>query len=331
MKASERVRGPEVRAGRASSVNLRDFETMARATFKSLLLGLALVAAASPHARAQDGVAPEKRAAVRKLLEVTTPARHMSHIFERLMTRYQGPWFEGLLKGPNMSRALDRFTPEQRPEVERLMKEFGDNVFSEVKRRVGSEIFTPENVEELALPVFDKHFTLEEINALAAFFRSPAGQKLAAAYPRAMADATVAAFEQRGFFDTLASPAAQAAKLSRFDAEMRADPSALFRSAAAAAQASASKYFDEQDARALDAFLRTPLGRKLAEVTPRLSVEIAPAFFLRQLPRLQQLIDEVYKTQLRAFASKLERVSGEGAPPPPPRSNVQPAARRRAP
>lgn len=295
---------------------------MLRATFKGLLLGVALVAAAPTHARAQGGgPAPEKRAAIRQLLEVTTPARHMNFIFERLMTRYQGPWSEALKAEPRISKALNSFTPEQRPTVERLIKEFSDNLFSEIKRRFGSEIVTPENLEPFFLSALDKHFTLDEINALVALFQSPTGRKFLAAYPHAAADAAITSFERRGLFDSPASFEAQAARLNRFDAEVRADPSALFQSA--------TKYFDEQDARALYAFQQQPLARKLAEVSPKLSAEIAPAFFVRYGPRFRQLAEEVYRTQLHVFASKLYKAVG-GAGGGTPQRGTTGRARTRA-
>ncbi|HEV2763762.1 MAG TPA: DUF2059 domain-containing protein, partial [Pyrinomonadaceae bacterium] len=224
---------------------------------------------------------------------------------------------------------FEKMPPEQAARMERLIKEFSANVFSEIKSRVGRDLNTPESFDPLAVPVFDKYFTLEELNALTAAFQTPAGRKLVEAYPRLMAEATVAALEARGFFDVPPSPEAQEAKMDKFLAELRADPSALYRDVLAAGEREAPKHFDEADAKEWAAFAQTPLGRKLAGESPRFLGELTQNFFLLNGPRVGPLVQEIYQAELEKFAEKLGAAERDGPPPTPRRRTTNRRANRR--
>jgi uncharacterized protein len=47
-------------------------------------------------------------------------------------------------------------------------------------------LFTPAEVTELVVPIYDKHFEADELEALLAFYESPAGRKLLAKMPAVM-------------------------------------------------------------------------------------------------------------------------------------------------
>jgi hypothetical protein len=46
------------------------------------------------------------------------------------------------------------------------------------------EQLNPEDLLELVVPIYDKHFTEEDIQGMIAFYRSPVGQKLTSELPQ---------------------------------------------------------------------------------------------------------------------------------------------------
>jgi hypothetical protein len=95
-----------------------------------------------------------KQAAIRKLIEVTGAAQMGQQMADTLMTQL-APAFPSV--------------PAE------LWKEF-------------AQMLDPDEMTDLILPLYDKHFTLEEIQALAAFYESPAGKKFIATMPALMQD-----------------------------------------------------------------------------------------------------------------------------------------------
>ena len=93
-----------------------------------------------------------KQAAIRKLIEVTGAAQMGKQMADTLLTQL-APAFPSVPAG--------------------VWKEF-------------AQLLDPEEMTDLIIPRYDKHFTLEEIQALAAFYESPAGRKVIATMPTLM-------------------------------------------------------------------------------------------------------------------------------------------------
>jgi hypothetical protein len=59
-------------------------------------------------------------------------------------------------------------------------------MFSEVPAKVWDELiasFTPGEMQELVIPIYERNFTLEELQALVAFYESPLGKTLLSKMP----------------------------------------------------------------------------------------------------------------------------------------------------
>ncbi len=120
---------------------------------KSVLIAVAGVALmlANPVSAAEPTL---KQAAIRQLLEVTGAAQMGTQMVDTLMTQ-MAPAFPSV--------------------PSKLWKEM-------------AAMFDADEMTELVIPLYDKHFTLEEIQALAAFYESPAGKKFIATMPALMQD-----------------------------------------------------------------------------------------------------------------------------------------------
>jgi uncharacterized protein len=120
---------------------------------KSLWIAVAAFALMLVNPVSADEPTP-KQAAIRKLIELTGAAQMGQQMADTLMTQL-APAFPSV--------------PAE------LWKEF-------------AQMLDPDEMTDLILPLYDKHFTLEEIQALAAFYESPAGKKFIATMPALMQD-----------------------------------------------------------------------------------------------------------------------------------------------
>lgn len=112
----------------------------------ALLLPLALFAQAPPVA---PSIEPAKREAILKLLKVTRAGEMSVQVMQ-----------EGIM-------AQKQAMP-QVPEI--FWTEF-------------AKAMTADSFEALAIPIYDKHFALEELKAILAFYETPAGRAMLAKLP----------------------------------------------------------------------------------------------------------------------------------------------------
>ncbi len=112
----------------------------------ALTLPLALYAQAPP---AAPGIEPAKREAILKLLKVTRAGEMSVQVMQEGIT------------------AQKQAMP-QVPEI--FWTEF-------------AKAMTADNFEALAVPIYDKHFALDELKAILAFYETPAGRAMLAKLP----------------------------------------------------------------------------------------------------------------------------------------------------
>ncbi|HEX8457983.1 MAG TPA: DUF2059 domain-containing protein [Pyrinomonadaceae bacterium] len=135
---------------------------------KRILLIVTLIACAglSTTAHGQAGVAPEKAENIRRLMEIT------------------GSHNLGLQMIEQMMATLKNSMPADNPKLR-------DKIFSIYETEM-QKVFTVEKVNELIIPIYDKHLTNEEVVALIAFYESPLGRKIVGVLPQIYSEASVA-------------------------------------------------------------------------------------------------------------------------------------------
>ncbi|MDQ3917852.1 MAG: DUF2059 domain-containing protein [Acidobacteriota bacterium] len=281
---------------------------MWRTVCGGLLAGCLLLAAFAA-ASGQEGGATEKRAAIKKLLEVDGAARQSSLIFSMMLDRVQGPMADSMIAGLRADGFFRPLSKEEGAELERRIKVFMGEVFGESKRRVAREVATPENLERVAAPAFDKYLTLEDINALIAFEQTPLGKKLNELGPEMWAEGVVASLEAKGVFK--ASPEEMTARLEQAQKELQADPSGNLRQILSSS--SIIKRLTADEVRELAAFRETPFGRKFVEVYPRLQAEMATSFSNLYGQQVGTMLSETYSRKLNEYAVWLSEATRPGA------------------
>jgi hypothetical protein len=282
-----------------------------------------LLLAASGPVSGQGGIAPEKRAAIKKLLEVDRAARQSSLIFSMMLDRVQGPLADSMIAGLRADGFFKPLSKEEGAELERRIRVFMGDVFGESKRRVALEVATPENLERVAAPAFDKYLTLEDINALIAFEQTPLGRKINELGPEMWAEGVVASLEAKGAFKV--SPEEMTAKLEQAQKELQADPSKELRQILSSS--SIIKRLTADEVKELAVFRETPFGRKFVEVYPKLQAEIVTSFSTLYDQQMGTTFSEIYNRKLNEYAVWLSEATRPGArrgasKPPPPSSHL---------
>ena len=154
-----------------------------------LLLALCLLgAAAVPAAARQESPSASKRAAIQRLMRALNVSVSSSAVFDALISQYHEYWLNVTLNDFRDRGLLDSFTPEERARAEQLIKEFSERVFGKIKQRVVERFATPEQLESILVPLYDRHFSEADLNELAAFFETAAGRKFVEASPRVTAE-----------------------------------------------------------------------------------------------------------------------------------------------
>lgn len=260
-----------------------------------------LLLAAAASAAGQGGVSPEKRAAIGRLLELTTPAKTMNTIFSRLVREHKGPAGDSMVADLKAKGLFKPFTPEKAARMERLVRETSDRIFDGIEAEVVGQVNTPENVEAAAAPALDKYLTAGELGELVAFLESPVGRKFVRVYPEMAAEVASARVKAKGLFGGPGLPDASAGNLERFAEEFAAgSPGQLERMFAEAA----ARQFTADELRTAAAFGETPVGKKIQAEFPRIQGEIYRAFISAHAQQVLGIARRVTEAEIRAFSKR---------------------------
>src|ERR1700755_893699 len=128
------------------------FKESSNVKLGSLLFIFALLTACSS-AAAQSTPSAKVNDSIRRLNEVAGVRAKSAELFEEFVTRYQANWPDAVIADYRAKGMFRQLTPEQTAGMEKLIHEFSDRVFGEMKRRVVQQLLTEENIEQLTAPV----------------------------------------------------------------------------------------------------------------------------------------------------------------------------------
>jgi hypothetical protein len=278
-----------------------------------LLVGCVLLAALSNASGQEGAAAAEKRAAIKKLIEVENVAQSGNYLYARVVGRFQQPSADSLIAGMKERGFFKPLSAEEGAELERRLRVYEGEVFAESIKAVTEQIGTAENHARVAAEVFDKYLTLDEINRIIAFDQSPLGRKLNRLIPELLADSAVARLEAKGVYDlpSVESSDEMWAKLRQFREELTDDKEFLeiLRGAASGLRSRLS----EDDYKELLAFYETPFGRRFREVYPRLHGEMTQRFYALYGQQAGAIWSKVSERKLRDYMVWLSEATRPGA------------------
>jgi hypothetical protein len=124
---------------------------------------------AAPAAKPATAIDPAKDAAIRKLFEVMGTKEAMRQVIANMSTTVKPLLESSLPAGEYRTQLIDLF-------FQRL----------QVKLRV-------DDLLEIAIPIYDKHFSLDDIEGLTKFYETPLGKKATSVLPQVLLEAQTAA------------------------------------------------------------------------------------------------------------------------------------------
>ncbi len=130
---------------------------------KILVLTITLCYFLAPSLSYCDELALGKKAAIKELMEVTG-ATQMGEIFGNAFVQ-------------QMTQVLKNSKPDIDPKAFDIIKE-------EVKALIHEELVVKESLLPFMYPIYHKYLTLEEINGLIQFYKTPLGQKAISVMPK---------------------------------------------------------------------------------------------------------------------------------------------------
>ncbi len=124
--------------------------------------------------KAQNEISPEKRQAIKDLISLINKDNKSEDLFKAMMFQMEEMNVE-IIK-----TILDERTDLTQAERKNLEKQLIENYSSQTKNfqdRLMQKLDYNSMTEEIMTTVYDKYYTLEEINDLIIFYKSPTGQK----------------------------------------------------------------------------------------------------------------------------------------------------------
>ncbi|MBX9947873.1 MAG: DUF2059 domain-containing protein [Candidatus Obscuribacterales bacterium] len=134
-------------------------------------------------AAAQAKLVPEKRDAIRRLMNVTRLPQVADKMYDMLLAQGQKS-FE-----LNLSRSIQedsRYSEQQKNDLMQQVVASSGRMFSRYRELLPKEINLPDVLESISTQVYDKYFTAKELNDISDFYQTEAGKKALDVLPQVM-------------------------------------------------------------------------------------------------------------------------------------------------
>ncbi len=132
---------------------------------------------------AQAKLAPDKRDAIKRLMNVTRLPQVADKMYDMLLSQGQKS-FE-----LNLARSIQedpRFGEEQRNALMAQVVDSSMRMFARYRELLPKEINLPDVLESISTQVYDKYFSAKELNDISDFYETPAGKKALDVLPQVM-------------------------------------------------------------------------------------------------------------------------------------------------
>lgn len=134
-------------------------------------------------AAAQAKLAPEKREAIKRLMNVTRLPQVADKMYDMLLAQGQKS-FE-----LNLSRSIQedpRYNEQQKNDLMQQVVASSGRMFSRYRELLPKEINLPDVLESISTQVYDKYFSAKELNDISDFYQTEAGKKALDVLPQVM-------------------------------------------------------------------------------------------------------------------------------------------------
>lgn len=142
-----------------------------------ILLGVNMVLA-------QDTISTEKSALIKELFEATGGRQNFKDIMSNMISA-QREQFKSLTD--KLTSDFNTGTPAEKEQVSKIVNESMDRIMSRTQAFIETKFDFDQLVEDIT-PVYDKHFTTDELRDMIAFYRTPTGEKARKELPLMMGE-----------------------------------------------------------------------------------------------------------------------------------------------
>jgi uncharacterized protein len=150
-----------------------------------VILATVFIALAGGSSFGQQKSTPEKEALIKELLAVSGSAKGTKDM-ANMMASFQQSEAEKLIK--ELTDNDKTMSPEEKEAVRKSSVESIARLTKRIDEFFDKELDLDKEIDEVAIPIYDKHYSETEIRELIAFHRSPVGQKTLAVMPQMMMD-----------------------------------------------------------------------------------------------------------------------------------------------
>src|SRR5215475_10493577 len=152
------------------------------------LIALAFCFIIAAPAHAQDAVTPEKKALIKELLGLINASNNPGAIANELMGQLEAGVASQISNDMQGWIQTQKFTPAEQKRVQAQVDETIKRILTRIRAEVPKRINYNEIREKVAIEIYDKHFTEDEVKDLIAFNKTPTAQKFVKLLPQITAE-----------------------------------------------------------------------------------------------------------------------------------------------
>ena len=135
-------------------------------------------------AQAQDSISAEKTALIKELFEATGGKQNAKDIMSNMIAA-QREQSKGMID--KLTADFKTSTPAENAKIAKIVDESMERIMTRTQEFLETKFDFDQLVADVA-PVYDKHFTADELRDIIAFYRSPTGQKAMKEMPLMMGE-----------------------------------------------------------------------------------------------------------------------------------------------
>ncbi len=128
-------------------------------------------------ANAQQTITPEKRALIKELIEITQMQNNTNQMIDAMLAQLEKQSSQLLSQSMKDDKEV---TDQEREAMQQRLKEDAGRMRELFTQRVNFG----QIIEDVMYPLYDIHFTEDDLKGVIAFYKSPAGQKFIGAMPK---------------------------------------------------------------------------------------------------------------------------------------------------
>ena len=160
---------------------------------KLSFLFLVFMAVGGDVASAQEAVSAEKLALIREYLQVAGGSKSANERTDMMLSFQEA---ESAKMAASMIEMDDKLSPSDKAAAKKMTVEISQRTMKRTREFFSKEVDMEKMVEEIIIPIYDKHFSETELRDLIAFYKTPTGRKSTELMPELM-KATMTSFSEK--------------------------------------------------------------------------------------------------------------------------------------